>query len=68
MEEASITIGCPECGRQGRLSLGSVVNIDEVDPLTIEAPEGFRKIQLGWKSEEIHLFCVSCGEPAVIAH
>ena len=57
-------IKCPKCGATGiwLLDLAASVN-DNEDFTCFEAPEGFRKVQLGWNGSGIYLVCVKCGVP-----
>lgn len=58
-----IMIVCPTCGKHGEVDLTSTGSHDndDCDVSTMLAPEGFRKVQFGWSSGKLHLFCTSCG-------
>ena len=61
-----LSIVCPRCRKRSVLSSGggSAANDDE-HHVAFVAPEGFRKVQLGWRSDAISLYCVDCAVPAV---
>lgn len=59
-------IECPRCRRRGALSGpdGGLSN-DNEDRIALAAPDGFRKIQPGWRSTAILFYCVDCSVPAI---
>lgn len=62
----SFRVRCPSCGEIGALETeaGIAANDDERHT-SLRAPEGFRKVQVGWNSDKINLYCVKCGIAAV---
>lgn len=57
-------IRCPKCSAVGAWELeNSVGNNDNEDLNRLEAPEGFRKVQLGWNAPGVYLVCLECGVP-----
>ena len=63
-----IDIECPKCGRSGHLKSPSGKNAnDDEDVGTMTSPEGFRKIQIGWNSSAVYLFCTDCSLAAIFS-
>lgn len=60
------SIKCPKCKRRATTApVDSKAANDDETHLSFVAPEGFRKIQVGWSSSELQLFCVICGVAAL---
>lgn len=59
-----LAIKCSRCGKTATMKLDSVDGRGDFDLVALEAPEGFRKVQLGWNSMEVCLFCVDCSVAA----
>jgi hypothetical protein len=55
-------IECPQCHKRASFgaACGAAANDDETH-IAFVPPDGFRKVQLGWRSSEVQLFCVDCG-------
>jgi ssDNA-binding Zn-finger/Zn-ribbon topoisomerase 1 len=63
----TLGIKCPQCGKAATVNLkSSGAANDNPDAITFEAPPGFRKVQVGWNSETLVLFCEDCGVAAKI--
>jgi hypothetical protein len=63
-DRSSVRIYCSKCGRIGALH-GRPDGLNDNEHLKdLTAPEGFRKVAIGWRSAEVYLFCLTCGIPA----
>ncbi len=64
MHNSEVRIFCPKCLREGCMSIP--VEAADVEHIAgLDAPEGFRKIQVGAFSNPVELFCIDCGIPAL---
>lgn len=59
-------IRCPKCHKRASTAIvnSKAANDDETH-LSFIAPEGFRKVQVGWSAPELQLFCTTCGVAAL---
>lgn len=58
-------ITCPNCKRSARLiPQGCGSANDNEDVVTWSAPDGFRKVVVGWSSNVLNFYCVECAVPA----
>ncbi len=61
-------IECPECGATAVVgSMNEGAANDDESLRDWEAPEGFRKVQLGPSFDRLYLYCATCGIPARVA-
>ncbi|KHA64798.1 hypothetical protein NI18_06590 [Sphingomonas sp. Ant20] len=58
-------ITCPTCKRTSQLETAPTGSAnDDEDVVEWSAPEGFRKVVGGWRSNVLNLYCRQCGVPA----
>ncbi len=61
-------IECPDCGATAMIGrTDEAAANDDERWCDWEAPEGFRKVQCGPRSERVYLYCATCGVPAHVA-
>ncbi len=60
-----IVISCPKCGIRGCIASPpvSTAGNDNIDMRKFLPPEGFRKVQIGWRAGDVRLYCAACGVP-----
>jgi hypothetical protein len=61
-----VVISCPKCGLRGCIASPpeSAAPNDNENMREFLPPEGFRKVQLGWRVGTLRLYCMTCGLPA----
>jgi len=58
-------LACPRCGLHAAFDPAPVTHAnDDEDIVALKAPSGFGKVQCGWNSVAVMLFCVGCGVAA----
>jgi hypothetical protein len=62
---SEVRIFCPKCFREGCISI-PIEAMDVEHIAGLDAPDGFRKVQVGAFSDSIELFCMTCGVPALL--